>query len=103
MPSQRKKASQTITVPVRLMIVSWTIENFCVHVLCAMEFDRAEIGAGCSSGAGVKILILSVWFSIWAFLKIEMIGPDGISCSLPVSVSGYAFFIVSLQFAQWFL
>jgi hypothetical protein len=53
-------------------------------------------------GPGVKILILSVWFSLWAFLSNREGWGERIFLLFTCISIWLGVFIVSLQFTQWF-
>jgi len=97
-----RKDSHRITAPVRLMVVSWLIEIFVILYFVSWSFITRKLSLEVLLGPGVKILVLAVWFSLWAFLNNRkgwagryFLGFTCISIWLCV-------FIVSLQFAQWF-
>jgi len=97
-----RQANPPLSVQVRLMVVSWTIEIFVILYFVAWSFITRKLAVEIFLGPAIKILILSAWFSFWAFLNkrkdwVRRIYPLFTSISIWLCV-----FIVSLQFAQWF-
>ncbi len=97
-----KKAIHSITTPVRLMVVSWVIELFVLVYVSLWSLLARKLAVDVLLGLGIKILILSAWFSLWAFLE-KRKNWGGIIFVLFTCMSIWlCVFIVSLQFAQWF-
>jgi hypothetical protein len=96
-----RKASQPLTIPVRLMVVSWIIEIFVFVYVALWSLIARKLALEVLQGPGVKILILSVWFSVWAFLNNRK-DWAGRHFQFFTCISIWlCVFIVSLQFAQW--
>jgi len=85
------KASHPISIPARLMIVSWTIEIFVILYFVLWSLIARKLALEVLQGPGVKILILSVWFSVWAFLNNRKYWARRYFQLLSVSASGCAF------------
>jgi hypothetical protein len=97
-----RKASHPITTPVRLMAVSWMIEIFVFVYFVLWSLIARKLAMDVLLGPGVKILILSAWFSLWAYLDNRK-GWGGRYFLFFTCISIWlCVFIVSLQFAQWF-
>ena len=97
-----RKASHPITTPVRLMVVCWMIEIFVFLYIALWSLIARKLALDVLLGPGVKILILSAWFSLWAFLDNRK-GWAGRYFLVFTCISIWlSVFIVSLQFAQWF-
>jgi len=97
-----RQASRPLSVQARLMVVSWTIEILVMLYFVAWSYVTRKIALDVLLGPGVKILILSIWFSLWAFLNRRK-GWVGRYFLLFTCLSIWlCVFIVSLQFAQWF-
>jgi len=76
--------------------------DICCPIFRIMELGRREINGGNSPGLGINILILSVWFSIWALLSRNEARAKHIFHPLVCMSIWLSVFVVSLQFAQWF-
>jgi hypothetical protein len=97
-----EKASRPASMPIRLMVFSWTIEIFVAVYFLLWSWVERKFMLEILQGLGVNTLILTVWFSIWALLskneeRAKRISHLFICISIWLSV-----FIVSLQFTQWF-
>ena len=96
-----RKASHPISIPARLMIVSWTIEIFVILYFISWSLITRKLALEILLGPGVKILILSVWFSVWAFLNNRKDWAGRYFQFFTCISIWLCVFIVSLQFAQW--
>jgi len=84
------------------MVVSWTVEIFVILYFVLWGLIARKLALEVLQGPGVKILILSVWFSVWAFLNNRK-DWAGRYFQLFTCISIWlCVFIISLQFAQWF-
>ncbi len=97
-----RKSSRPVTLPVRLLVISWTVEIFVVVYFVLWNVVEQKTMLEILQGLGVNTLILSVWFSLWALLDrnkewARRFFHIFVCISIWLSV-----FIVSLQFAQWF-
>jgi hypothetical protein len=97
-----RKASHSITTPVRLMVVSWMIEIFVFVYFALWSLIAKKLAMDVLLGPGAKILILSAWFSLWAFLNNRKGWAERIFLLFTCISIWLCVFIVSLQFAQWF-
>ncbi|MGD0750965.1 MAG: hypothetical protein ABSA23_06105 [Anaerolineales bacterium] len=96
------KANHPITTPVRLMVVSWMIEIFVFVYFALWSLIARKLALDVLLGPGVKILILSIWFSLWAYLNKRKDWAGRIFLLVTCISIWLCVFIVSLQFAQWF-
>ena len=97
-----RKASRPLSALVRLMVIAWTIEILVMVYFVGWSFITRQWALDVLLGPGVKILILSAWFSLWAFLDNRK-GWAGRYFLLFTCISIWlSVFIVSLQLAQWF-
>ncbi len=96
------KASRLVSIPVRLMIISWIIE-FSVGLYFGLwSLVTRKVAVEILQEPGLKILILAIWFSLWAFLH-QRNGWARRYFLLFTCISIWiCVFMVSIQFAQWF-
>jgi hypothetical protein len=97
-----RKASRPQPVQTRLMVVAWTIELLVIVYFVAWSLVTRTLALEILLGPGVKILILSAWFSLWAFLDNRKEWAERIFLLFTCISIWLCVFIVSLQFAQWF-
>jgi hypothetical protein len=97
-----RKASRPLSIQTRLMVVSWTIEILVMLYFVAWSFITRKMALDVLLGPGLKILILSVWFSLWAFLSTRKEWGERIFLLFTCISIWLCVFVVSLQFAQWF-
>jgi hypothetical protein len=97
-----RKASHPITTLVRVMAVSWMIEIFVFVYFALWSLIARKLALDVLLGPGVKILILSVWLSLWAFLDNRQVWARSNFLLYTCISIWLCVFIVSLQFAQWF-
>ena len=62
------QASQPLSMPVRLMVISWTLGIFVILFFGLWSWPMHKVDWEILQGPGLKILILAIWFSVWAFL-----------------------------------
>jgi hypothetical protein len=96
-----RKASQPFSTPVRLMILSWEIEMFVASYFILWSLITQKLSLEILAGPGVKILILSVWFSFWALLNKQKKWADRFFQTFVCISIGLFYLLVSMQFAQW--
>ena len=94
--------SSRFPIPLRLTIISLIIECFTILAFFLWSLIEHNWALEILTRAAVKILIFSVWFSLWAYLnrnkpQSERIFQIFVCISIWLSV-----FIVTMQFAQWF-
>jgi hypothetical protein len=97
-----KKASHPITTLVRVMAVFWMIEIFVLVYFALWSLIARKLALDVLLGPGVKILILSVWFSLWAFLSNRKGWGERFFLGFTCISIWLCVFIASLQFTQWF-
>ncbi len=97
-----RRTSRPLSDQARLMVVSWTIELFVILYFVAWSDIIRKLALDVLLGPGVKILILSVWFSLWAYLDRRKGWGERIFLLFTCISIWLCIFIVSLQFAQWF-
>jgi hypothetical protein len=97
-----RKASRPLSVQARLMIVSWTIEILVMLYFVSWSLITRKMALDILLGPVVKILILSVWFTVWAFLGNRKGWGERIFLGFTCVSIWLCVFLVSLQFAQWF-
>lgn len=96
-----RKANRRLAIPVRLMIIFWILEAFLVLAFVLWIFLTRNGSPESFIGPGIKLLVLAVWFTFWAFLNRKKPWSERIF-HLFVCISIWlCVFIVSLQFAQW--
>jgi hypothetical protein len=97
-----KRTNHPITTPVRLMVVSWSIGIFVFIYFALWSLIGRRVELDVLLGPGIKILLLSIWFSLWAYLNQRKEWARH-SFELFTCISIWlCVFVVSLQFAQWF-
>ena len=96
-----RKASRTSSTAIRLMVISWTIEIFVALFFVLWSVLTHKLALEILLGPGIKILILSVWFSFWALLNRSKKWADRLFNTFICISIGLFFFIVSMQLAQW--
>jgi hypothetical protein len=97
-----RQSGRPLSVQVRLMIVSWTIEILGLLYTLSWSLITRKLALEILLGPVVKILILSVWFSVWALLSNRNKLGERIFLLFTCISIWLCVFIVSLQFAQWF-
>ena len=97
-----KKASHTIPFPVRLMTVSWTVEIFVFLYLAVWSLITRKFPQEILEGPGVKIFILSVWFSVLSLLSRWKGWAGRVSFLFSCISVWVCVFVATLQIAQWF-
>ena len=97
-----RKTSRPLSVQARLMVVSWTIELLVLVYFVAWSLVTRTLVLEILLGPGVKILILSVWFTGWVLLDKQKDWGRRIFLLFTCISIWLCVFIVSLQFAQWF-
>jgi hypothetical protein len=84
------------------MVIAWTVEIFVVLYFVLWSWVEEKLMVEILQGLGINILILSVWFSIWALLSRNEARAKHIFHPLVCMSIWLSVFVVSLQFAQWF-
>jgi len=97
-----RKAGSNLAIPIRLMVISWTVEVFLFVLFVLWSLISRKISPGQFAGPGIKILVLSIWFTFWALLNRNKKWADRVFHPFIVISIWLCIFIVSLQFAQWF-
>ena len=96
------KACHAVSAPLRLMVVAWIIEIIVFVYFALWSLIARKLALEVLLGPGVKILILSVWFSLWAFLNKRKDWGGRLFLLFTCISIWLCVFMVSLQFAQWF-
>ena len=97
-----RRATGNLAVPVRLMLVSWILVVFIFLLFVAWSLVARKPSPESFMGVGIKLLILSIWFSFWAFINGRKEWAERFFHPFVCVSIGLCVFIVSLQFAQWF-
>jgi hypothetical protein len=97
-----RKASGNLAIPVRLMVIAWIVEAFVFGLFVLWSLISSKLSPGQFTGPGIKILVLAVWFSFWAFLNRDKRWADRVFHPFVCISIGLSTFLVSLQFDQWF-
>ena len=96
-----RRAGSNLSIPIRLMIVSWTSGVFLIGLFILWSLVAGKALPEPFIGPGIKILILSLWLSVWALLnKVKKWADRLFQLFVCISI-GLFFFIVSMQLAQW--
>jgi hypothetical protein len=99
--SGRKAGSQP-AIPVKLMTVSWILEGFLLALFLGWSLIARKFDPGPFTGPGIKILVLSIWFTSWTLLNRNEIWAGRLFRPFLLISIFLCVFTVSLQFDQWF-
>jgi len=97
-----RKAGSNLAIPVQLMVISWTVEVFVFGSFVIWSLISKKLSPEQFTGPGIKILILSLWFSFWSIINRQKNLAERIFHPFVCISIWLCVFIVSLQFAQWF-
>ncbi len=96
-----RRAGSNLSIPIRLMVISWTSGVFLIGLFVLWSLVAGKALPEPFMGPGIKILILSLWLSVWALLnKVKKWADRFFQPFVCISI-GLFFFIVSMQLAQW--
>jgi hypothetical protein len=98
----RRKASGNLTLPLRLMVITWIVEAFVVVLFVLWSLITRKLSPEQFTGPAIKILILASWFSIWFILSKDKKWAGRVFHPFVCISIWLCVFLVSLQFAQWF-
>ena len=98
----RKQIQNSLPIPVRLAIIAWVIEASIFIYFVLWSLIARKVTLEILTGLGFKILLLTIWFSFWAFLNRRKELPERIFLLFTCISIWLCVFIVSLQFAEWF-
>jgi len=96
------KTSHLVPIPIRLMVISWTVEVFVVVYFVLWSLVERKLMLEILLGLGINTAILSIWFSFWALFYTRKEWAKRIFHPFVCISIWLTVFIVSLQFAQWF-
>ena len=96
-----RRASGNLEVPVRLMAVSWTVAGFFLGFSIFWSLFSGKFSPEAFMGPGIKILILSIWFSVWARVNRSKKWAGRFSTVFVCISIALVFLLVSTQLAQW--
>jgi hypothetical protein len=97
-----RKASNALAIPVKLMVISWTVGIFFLGLFLLWSLVSKTFSLQAFLVPGMKILILSIWFSIWALLSRNKKWADRVFHTFVCLSIGLFYLLVCIQFAQWF-
>jgi hypothetical protein len=97
-----RETRDSLSIPVRLMVLFWVVETVVFIYVALWTFIARKAAPEILSGPGVKILILSIWFSLWALLDKYTKQTKWVFHLFACVSIWLCVFLVSLQFAQWF-
>jgi len=97
-----RKSAGNLAIPFQLMAIAWTVEGFVLVLFVLWSLISRKLAIEQFTGPGIKILVLSIWFSFWALLNQNEKWASRVYHPFVVISIFLCVFIVSLQFDQWF-
>ncbi len=97
-----KGASRPLSVLARLVIADCIIYFLVILFFVSWSYITQKWALEVLLGPGIKIVILSVWFSIWAYLNNRKGWARRYFQLITCMSIWLCVFMISLQFAQWF-